>query len=471
MFKKSLIAIAVLLSSTVSIANELYTKMPVDQAKIINDAYASVGATSLSEAEWILGLDDAGSLGKVSNSMQFLIITSNDAEENAVLARRDNDGNIIVFSKEISDLFFNAGDTSTPVTSSLEKKILGLTGDDNKSATTNAVVTTASVNNKAEKEAPKKEVTDSKPAKPATKPVKPSDMSVFEPLNSDALFEKSRDFGSDDSNKAFIELQDMEARENQRREKARVTPGYRELPLAKAPAESQPIYSSPEDPLKDLKPKVMVDEVFQVDDIRYALVKGDWKNGNLHFQTYDPYSGTESQLFCYKGFGINGHTLSGDSDSGNPICRHFNKDDRYHRPDFSVKYVPEPIEITRETTWYPYNLKQNGYVFYKGIRYNVDINPLEQRRQLLTLKANPLKDIDDPSLEHLPKHYQEIKDVSIRVSCTKLDDNAYYREVNHESDNTSEPDPKKNNILRELGFVIDYPDKDFCLQAWEAFYN
>ena len=457
MFKRSLIAVSVMISS-ITYADPMFQQLPKDKADTIVNAAKEVGNTQWGEFTDIMGLHVVDGVGYVQNNPQ--IITINNGGE-LRLARWDDDGKVIIFSKEVSDFFFNAGDTSTPAALSLE---------DNKSVTGTASATTA-VNNKAEKEAPKKEVIENKPVKEATKPVKPSDMSVFEPLNSDALFEKSRDFGSDDSNKAFIELQDMEARENQRREKARVTPGYRELPLAKAPAESQPIYSSPEDPLKDLKPKVMVDEVFQVDDIRYALVKGDWNNGNLHFQTYDPYSGTESQLFCYKGFGINGHTLSGDSDSGNPICRHFNKDDRYHRPDFSVKYVPEPIEITRETTWYPYNLRQNGYVFYKGIRYNVDINPLEQRRQLLTLKANPLKDIDDPSFEHLPKHYQEIKDVSIRVSCTKLDDNAYYREVNHESDNTSEPDPKKNNILRELGFVIDYPDKDFCLQAWEAFYN
>lgn len=153
MFKKSFIAIAVFVSS-VTMANELYTKMPDDQAKIINDAYANVGATSLSEAEWILGLDDAGPLGKVSNSMQFLIITSNDADEKTVLARRDNDGNIIVFSEEVSNLFFNAGDSSTPATSSLEKKILGLVDNDSKTTAS----TTVAVNNKAEKEAPKKEV-------------------------------------------------------------------------------------------------------------------------------------------------------------------------------------------------------------------------------------------------------------------------------------------------------------------------
>lgn len=454
MFKKSLIAIAVLLSNTVSIANELYTKMPADRAKIINDAYASVGATSLSEAEWILGLDDAGSLGKVSNSMQFLIITSNDAEENAVLARRDNDGNIIVFSKEVSDLFFNAGDTSTPVTSSLEKKILGLTGDDNKSAITNAVVTTASVNNAAVKEAPKKEVVETKPSKPATKPTKPSDTSVFEPLHLDS--------------KSSQELVD---KERERKKKARVTPGYREFPLAKPSAESQPIYSSAEDPLKELKPKVMVGEVFQVDDVRYALEQGDWNNGNLYFQVYDPYSGTKSQLTCHKGYGTTGSVFKRDGDSGNPICRHFNKDDRFYRPDFPVEYVPEPIEITRETTWYPYNLKRNGYVFYKGIRYNVEIDDTNQQRHVLTLRAIPLKDSDDSSLDHLPFLYQHVKDVSVSVSCTKDVDNGYYRMAGGNSDNTPEPDPENDNIFRELGFVIDYPDKDFCLQAWEAFYN
>jgi len=435
MFKKSLIAIAVLLSSTVSIANELYTKMPADQAKIINDAYANVGATSLSEAEWILGLDDAGSLGKVSNSMQFLIITSNDAEENTVLARRDNDGNIIVFSKEVSDFFFNAGDTSTPATLSLE---------DNKSTATNTVADNTATETK---EAPKKEVVE-------TKPTKPSDTSVFEPLHLDS--------------KSSQELVD---KERERKKKARVTPGYREFPLAKPSAESQPIYSSAEDPLKELKPKVMVGEVFQVDDIRYALEQGDWNNGNLYFKTYDPYSGTWSQLFCYKGYGTTKNVFKRDGDSGNPICRHFNKDDRFYRPDFPVEYVPEPIEITRETTWYPYNLKRNGYVFYNGIRYNVEIDDTNQQRHVLTLRAIPLKDSDDSSLDHLPFLYQHVKDVSVSVSCTKDVDNGYYRMAGGNSDNTPEPDPENDNIFRELGFVIDYPDKDFCLQAWEAFYN
>lgn len=456
MFKKSLITIAVLLSSIASVyANELYTKMPADQAKIINDAYTNVGATSLSEAEWILGLDDAGSLGKVSNSMQFLIITSNDAEENAVLARRDNDGNIIVFSKEVSDLFFNAGDTSSPATSSLEKKILGLVDNNSKPAVTTTVATTTTNNTATEtKEAPKKEVVESKPSKPATKPTKPSDTSIFEPLHIDGN-----------------SSQELVDKERERKKKARVTPGYREFPLAKPSAESQPIYSSAEDPLKELKPKVMVGEVFQVDDIRYALEQGDWKNGNLYFKTYDPYSGNWSQLFCYKGYGTTKNVFKRDGDSGNPICRHFNKDDRFYRPDFPVEYVPEPIEITRETTWYPYNLKRNGYVFYKGIRYNVEIDDTNQLNHVLTLRAIPLKDSDDSSLDHLPFLYQHVKDVSVSVSCTKDVDNGYYRMAGGNSDNTPEPDPENDNIFRELGFVIDYPDKDFCLQAWEAFYN
>jgi len=136
-----------------------------------------------------------------------------------------------------------------------------------------------------------------------------------------------------------------------------------------------------------------------------------------------------------------------------------------------VEYVPEPIEITRETTWYPYNLKRNGYVFYKGIRYNVEIDDTNQLNHVLTLRAIPLKDSDDSSLDHLPFLYQHVKDVSVSVSCTKDVDNGYYRMAGGNSDNTPEPDPENDNIFRELGFVIDYPDKDFCLQAWEAFYN
>lgn len=435
MFKRSLIAVSVMISS-ITYADPMFQQLPKDKADIIVNAAKEVGDTQWGDFTDIMGLGVVDGVGYVQNNPQ--IITINNGGE-LRLARWDDDGKVIIFSKEASDFFFNVGDTSTPTTLSLE---------DNKSATTNTVANNTTV------EAPKKEVVENKPNKPATKPVKPSDPSVFEPLYVDS--------------NASQELVD---KERERKKKARVTPGYREFPLAKPSAESQPIYSSAEDPLKELKPKVMVGEVFQVDDIRYALEQGDWKNGNLYFKTYDPYSGTWSQLFCYKGYGTTKNVFKRDGDSGNPICRHFNKDDRFYRPDFPVEYVPEPIEITRETTWYPYNLKRNGYVFYKGIRYNVEIDDTNQLNHVLTLRAIPLKDSDDSSLDHLPFLYQHIKDVSVSVSCTKDVDNGYYRMAGGNSDNTPEPDPENDNIFRELGFVIDYPDKDFCLQAWEAFYN
>lgn len=440
MFKRSLLAVSVMLSS-ITYADPMFQQLPKDKADIIVNAAKEVGNTQWGEFTDIMGLGVVDGVGYVQNNPQ--IITINNGGE-LRLARWDDDGKVIIFSKEASDFFFNAGDTSTSATLSLE---------DNKYTTTTAS-TTAAVNNKTEKEAPKKEVVENKPSKPATKPTKPSDTSVFEPLYIDS--------------KSSQELVD---KERERKKKARVTPGYREFPLAKPSAESQPIYSSAEDPLKELKPKVMVGEVFQVDDIRYALEQGDWKNGNLYFKTYDPYSGNWSQLFCYKGYGTTKNVFRRDGDSGNPICRHFNKDDRFYRPDFPVEYVPEPIEITRETTWYPYNLKRNGYVFYKGIRYNVEIDDTNQLNHVLTLRAIPLKDSDDSSLDHLPFLYQHVKDVSVSVSCTKDVDNGYYRMAGGNSDNTPEPDPENDNIFRELGFVIDYPDKDFCLQAWEAFYN
>nr|DAY18459.1 MAG TPA: hypothetical protein [Caudoviricetes sp.] len=440
MFKQSLLAVSVMLSS-ITYADPMFQQLPKEKADIIVNAAKEVGDTQWGEFTDIMGLNVVDGVGYVQNNPQ--IITINNGGE-LRLARWDDDGKVIIFSKEISDFFFNAGDTSTSATLSLE---------DNKSTTTTAS-TTAAVNNKAEKEVPKKKVVENKPAKPAMKPVKPSDPSVFEPLYIDGN-----------------SSQELVDKERERKKKARVTPGYREFPLAKPSAESQPIYSSPEDPLKELKPKVMVGEVFQVDDIRYALEQGDWKNGNLYFKTYDPYSGTWSQLFCYKGYGTTKNVFKRDGDSGNPICRHFNKEDRFYRPDFPVEYVPEPIEITRETTWYPYNLKRNGYVFYKGIRYNVEIDDTNQLNHVLTLRAIPLKDSDDSSLDHLPFLYQHVKDVSVSVSCTKDVDNGYYRMAGGNSDNTPEPDPENDNIFRELGFVIDYPDKDFCLQAWEAFYN
>lgn len=435
MFKRSLLVVSVMISS-ITYADPMFQQLPKDKADIIVNAAKEVGNTQWGEFTDIMGLHVVDGVGYVQNNPQ--IITINNGGE-LRLARWDDDGKVIIFSKEASDFFFNAGDTSTPTTLSLE---------DNKSATTNTIANNTTV------EAPKKEVVENKPSKPATKPVKPSDPSVFEPLHLDS--------------KSSQELVD---KERERKKKARVTPGYREFPLAKPSAESQPIYSSAEDPLKELKPKVMVGEVFQVDDIRYALEQGDWKNGNLYFKTYDPYSGTWSQLFCYKGYGTTKNVFKRDGDSGNPICRHFNKDDRFYRPDFPVEYVPEPIEITRETTWHPYNLKRNGYVFYKGIRYNVEIDDTNQLNHVLTLRAIPLKDSDDSSLDHLPFLYQHVKDVSVSVSCTKDVDNGYYRMAGGNSDNTPEPDPENDNIFRELGFVIDYPDKDFCLQAWEAFYN
>lgn len=438
MFKRSLLVVSVMISS-ITYADPMFQQLPKDKADIIVNAAKEVGNTQWGDFTDIMGLGVVDGVGYVQNNPQ--IITINNGGE-LRLARWDDDGKVIIFSKEASDFFFNAGDASTPATLSLE---------DNKSATNNAVANnTAPVS----KEAPKKEVVENKPSKPATKPVKPSDPSVFEPLHLDS--------------KSSQELVD---KERERKKKARVAPGYREFPLAKPSAESQPIYSSAEDPLKELKPKVMVGEVFQVDDIRYALEQGDWNNGNLYFKTYDPYSGNWSQLFCYKGYGTTKNVFKRDGDSGNPICRHFNKDDRFYRPDFPVEYVPEPIEITRETTWYPYNLKRNGYVFYKGIRYNVEIDDTNQLNHVLTLRAIPLKDSDDSSLDHLPFLYQHVKDVSVSVSCTKDVDNGYYRMAGGNSDNTPEPDPENDNIFRELGFVIDYPDKDFCLQAWEAFYN
>lgn len=300
MFKKSLIAIAVLLSSTAVIANELYTKMPVDQAKIINDAYANVGATNLSEAEWILGLDDAGSLGKVSNSMQFLIITSNDAEENTLLARRDNDGNIVVFSKELSDLFFNAGDTSSPVTSSLEKKILGLVDSDNKS-----VATTATANNTASvtKEASKKEVSSATGTSGIKNPY-----ANFQPL-----------------------------------------------------------------PFTN---KIRIKEGFEYKDVQYMLIGYDRDHNTRVFRMRDPYTGQEGNMACYGSVNVAGDNLMGMmipmGAIPNEICHHFNPNRRDLRSDFPVKDIPEPKNITKDTTWIPYYLDfdkaydQKSYAIFHG---------------------------------------------------------------------------------------------------------
>lgn len=292
MFKKSIIAIAVLLSSTAAMANELYTKMPADQAKIINDAYANVGATNLSEAEWILGLDDAGSLGKVSNSMQFLIITSNDAEENAVLARRDNDGNIIVFSKDVSDLFFNAGDTSSPATSSLEKKILGLVDNDSKPVTNTAVA-----NNTTTKEDSKKEVSGATGTSGIKNPY-----ANFQPL-----------------------------------------------------------------PFSN---KIRINEMFEYKDIQYMLVSYDRDRNIKIFRTRDPYTGREKDMRCFGSVGP-GEDIAINV-TPNEVCHHFNPNRRDLRSDFPVKDIPEPKNITKDTTWIPYYLDfdkaydQKSYAIFHG---------------------------------------------------------------------------------------------------------
>nr|DAW82955.1 MAG TPA: hypothetical protein [Caudoviricetes sp.] len=292
MFKKSFIAIAVFVSS-VTMANELYTKMPDDQAKIINDAYANVGATSLSEAEWILGLDDAGPLGKVSNSMQFLIITSNDADEKTVLARRDNDGNIIVFSEEVSNLFFNAGDSSTPATSSLEKKILGLVDNDSKTTAS----TTVAVNNKAEKEAPKKEVSSGTGTSGIKNPY-----ANFQPL-----------------------------------------------------------------PFSN---KIRINEMFEYKDIQYMLVSYDRDRNTKVFRTRDPYTGREKDMMCFGSVGP-GKDIAINV-APNEICHHFNPNRRDLRSDFPVKDIPEPKNITKDTTWIPYYLDfdktydQKSYAIFHG---------------------------------------------------------------------------------------------------------
>lgn len=139
MFKRSLIAVSVMISS-ITYADPMFQQLPKDKADIIVNAAKEVGNTQWGEFTDIMGLHVVDGVGYVQNNPQIITINNSDGIR---LARWDDDGKVIVFSKEVSDFFFNAGDTSTPATLSLE---------DNKSAATNVVADNTTV------EAPKKEV-------------------------------------------------------------------------------------------------------------------------------------------------------------------------------------------------------------------------------------------------------------------------------------------------------------------------
>lgn len=267
MFKRSLIAVSVILSS-ITYANPMFHQLPKEKADIIVNAAKEVGNTQWGEFTDIMGLHVVDGVGYVQNNPQ--IITINNGGE-LRLARWDDDGKVVVFSKEVSDFFFNAGDNSTPATLSLE---------DNKSTTT-----TASANNTTVKETPKEEVSTG-------------------------------------------------------------TSGIKN-PYANA----QPL------PFSN---KIRIKEGFEYKDVQYMLIGYDRDHNTRVFRMRDPYTGQEANMACYGSVNVAGDNLMGMmipmGAIPNEICHHFNQNRRDLRADFPVKDLPEPKNITKDTTWIPYYL-------------------------------------------------------------------------------------------------------------------
>lgn len=283
MFKRSLLVVSVMISS-ISYADPMFQQLPKEKADIIVNAAKEVGNTQWGEFTDIMGLNVVDGVGYVQNNPQIITINNSDGIR---LARWD-DGKVIVFSKEVSDFFFNAGDTSTPAILSLE---------DNKSATTTAVDTTASANNTTVKEAPKKEVSSATGTSGIKNPY-----ANFQPL-----------------------------------------------------------------PFSN---KIRINEMFEYKDIQYMLVSYDRDRNIKIFRTRDPYTGREKDMRCFGSVGP-GEDIAINV-TPNEVCHHFNPNRRDLRSDFPVKDIPEPKNITKDTTWIPYYLDfdkaydQKSYAIFHG---------------------------------------------------------------------------------------------------------
>jgi hypothetical protein len=281
MFKRSLIAVLVMISS-ITYADPMFQQLPKDKAEIIVNAAKEVGNTQWGEFTDIMGLHVVDGVGYVQNNPQ--IITINNGGE-LRLARWDDDGKVIVFGKEVSDFFFNAGDTSTPAALSLE---------DNKSATGTASATTGVANNETV-EAPKKE------ASTGTSGIK-NPYANFQPL-----------------------------------------------------------------PFSN---KIRINEMFEYKDIQYMLVSYDRDRNTKIFHVRDPYTGREKDMMCFGSVGP-GKDIAINV-TPNEVCHHFNPNRRDLRSDFPVKDIPEPKNITKDTTWIPYYLDfdktydQKSYAIFHG---------------------------------------------------------------------------------------------------------
>lgn len=278
MFKRSLIAVSVMISS-ITYADPMFQQLPKDKADIIVNAAKEVGNTQWGEFTDIMGLNVVDGVGYVQNNPQIITINNSDGIR---LARWDDDGKVIVFSKEVSDFFFNAGDTSTPATLSLE---------DNKSTATNTVADNTTV------EAPKKEVSGATGTSGIKNPY-----ANFQPL-----------------------------------------------------------------PFSN---KIRINEMFEYKDIQYMLVSYDRDRNIKIFRTRDPYTGREKDMRCFGSVGP-GEDIAINV-TPNEVCHHFNPNRRDLRSDFPVKDIPEPKNITKDTTWIPYYLDfdkaydQKSYAIFHG---------------------------------------------------------------------------------------------------------
>lgn len=278
MFKRSLLAVSVMISS-ITYADPMFQQLPKDKADIIVNAAKEVGNTQWGEFTDIMGLNVVDGVGYVQNNPQIITINNSDGIR---LARWDDDGKVIVFSKEVSDFFFNAGDTPTPATLSLE---------DNKSTATNTVADNTTV------EAPKKEVSGATGTSGIKNPY-----ANFQPL-----------------------------------------------------------------PFSN---KIRINEMFEYKDIQYMLVSYDRDRNIKIFRTRDPYTGREKDMRCFGSVGP-GEDIAINV-TPNEVCHHFNPNRRDLRSDFPVKDIPEPKNITKDTTWIPYYLDfdkaydQKSYAIFHG---------------------------------------------------------------------------------------------------------
>lgn len=269
MFKRSLLVVSVMMSF-ITYADPMFQQLSKDKADIIVNAAKEVGNTQWGEFTDIMGLNVVDGVGYVQNNPQIITINNSDGIR---LARWDDDGKVIVFSKEVSDFFFNAGDTSTPVTLPLE---------DNKPVTNTAVAS-----NTTTKEAPKKEVSDVTGTSGIKNPY-----ANFQPL-----------------------------------------------------------------PFTN---KIRIKEGFEYKDVQYMLIGYDRDHNTRVFRMRDPYTGQEGNMVCYGSVNVAGDNLMGMmipmGAIPNEICHHFNQNRRDLRSDFPVKDIPEPKNITKDTTWIPYYL-------------------------------------------------------------------------------------------------------------------